>query len=213
MSMVCKTAIPIGSVLGGGWPQPALIPEGRPPSDIVIKTLPPSPPAAAPLAPGLAPVLVPAVTPLVTPVPLPLLVPAVPPTLPLSAPVGVVPATPPEVAPDPPVPPAVPALAPVELLGLPVLALAPLTLAPVEPRFSFGVVPPLQPTASAPRTPNKANGRKRMEGILPQPCCSPFRTSTRRRRIEPGGCMNPAQLHGAPAPSRSTPKGRFDKAF
>jgi hypothetical protein len=41
-------------------------------------------------------------------------------------------------------------------------------LAPVEPPFTFsvGVPPPLQPTAIAPRTPNRTNVREDMEGTV-----------------------------------------------
>jgi hypothetical protein len=63
-------------------------------------------------------------------------------------------------------------LYPVKLLELPVLALA-----PVEPMFSFGAAP-LQPTAIAPRTANKANVRDGMQSILPQPCCTRSHPST-----------------------------------
>jgi len=166
MSIMCNAASPIGSVLGGGWPQPALGPEGRPPSPIVVTTLPPSlPPLEAPL---LAPEVPPpplSAAPLSAPVPLPLPAPVVSP-VPLVAtvdPVAAVidPDDVPELG-DPVVALPLPVLVPVDPVGLPVPAFA-----PVEPPFTFSVgVPPLQPTAIAPRTPNRTNVREDMEATV-----------------------------------------------
>ena len=166
---MCNAAFPIGSVAGGGWPQPALIPEGRPPSLAVVTTLPPSvPPLETPLlVPDVPPAPVSAVAPLVTPVPLPLPVPVVSPVVPPVATVDpVVAVIDPDDVPElgePLVPPPLPVFVPVDPVGLPVVALA-----PVEPpfTFSFGVPPPLQPTAIAPRTPNRANVREGMQGTV-----------------------------------------------
>jgi len=58
--------------------------------------------------------------------------------------------------------PPLPVVVPVEPVGLPVP-----TFAPVEPPFTFSVgVPPLQPKAIAPRTPNRTNVREGMQGTV-----------------------------------------------
>src|SRR5579862_659582 len=202
MSIICKVAIPIASVVGGGWPQPALIPEGRPPSVIMVRALPPSLWVMAPPSSPLAPVLVPAVLP--APELLPLLVPSVPPTLPLVAQDDPLPTIAPAVAPEPgaaAVPPAVPVLACVEPLGLPELELA-----PVEPTVtvSFGFGFPPQPTAMAPRTPKKVKVREGIEGTI----ASTVRHSFPHCQLAPengsnsgsDGCTNPAQLDDRESP-------------